>query len=169
LLQTQAAVAAAVDNSALLLWPGCSVSAASVEGIAGVTAVRPGAYVFGDLFLSEITGVMKTDAVALHVLATVVDRPAPGLALLDTGSKTLSSDKTAEGVFARSEWGDVTRVSEEHGFLTGPRVDELRVGQRLTLMPAHVCPVVNLADGVVVVRGDEVLDKWRVDARGKTQ
>jgi D-serine deaminase-like pyridoxal phosphate-dependent protein len=135
----------------------------------GVDAVRPGAYVFGDMFLSEITGAMPTEAVALRVLATVVDRPAPGLALLDAGSKTLSSDRTPEGVFARCEWGDVTRVSEEHSFLTGPRVDELAVGRRITLMPAHVCTAVNLTDSVTVVRGGEVLDTWRVDARGKTQ
>ena len=43
---------------------------------------------------------MATENVALHVLATVVDRPEPGLALIDAGSKTFSVDRTAENGFS---------------------------------------------------------------------
>ena len=167
LVQTKSAVQAATANEELKLWPGCSVTAARIRGLAGIDALRPGAYVFGDLFLSEITGAMSADCIALQVLTTVVDRPAPGLALLDCGSKTLSGDRTGEGVYARCEWGEVRRVSEEHGFLTGALVDELSVGQRILLTPAHVCPVVNLADEMLLVRDGEIAETWRVDARGK--
>lgn len=169
LLETHAAVVAAIGDDLLDLWPGCSVSAKRVAAMAGIDAVRPGAYVFGDMSQTSTTGVMAPEAVALRVLATVIDAPEPGLVLLDAGSKTFSSDRTAQNIYATCEWGDVTRVSEEHGFLTGPRVDELRIGQRITLMPAHVCTVVNLTDSVTIVRGDEVIDTWRVDARGRTQ
>jgi D-serine deaminase-like pyridoxal phosphate-dependent protein len=137
-----------------------------------VQAVRPGAYVLGDLFLSEVCRTMQFGDVALQVLATVIDRPEPGLALIDAGSKTFSSDRTPEGHSARATDGRdlaVVRCNEEHGYVRGAAVDELRVGERVLFMPAHVCPVVNLTDQVVVTDGGQVVDTWRVEARGRTQ
>ncbi|MEO6874619.1 MAG: alanine racemase [Opitutaceae bacterium] len=161
-------------DATLAIWPGCSVSARLIaQANAGrVQAVRPGSYVFGDLSLSETTGVMPADAVALHVLATVVDKPAPGLALIDAGSKTFSSDKTPEGISARAADGrdiSVARVNEEHGYLRGSAVDALEIGERIIFTPAHVCTVVNLTDTVVVTESGQPVDTWRVDARGRTQ
>lgn len=153
------------------IWPGCSVTAAFMARQVGVKAVRPGSYVFGDLFLAEVSGVMSMSDVALTILATVVDRPEKGLALIDAGSKVFSSDKTAGGLTARCvEFPGivVNRLSEEHGFLSGPGVDELPLGRRLRFLPAHVCPVVNLASQVHLVRGQEVLATWMVDARGRS-
>ncbi len=155
----------------LSLWPGCSVTASFMMEKAGVKAIRPGAYVFGDLFLAEVTGVMSMEATALTVYATVVDLPEPGLALIDAGSKVFSGDKTPQGLSGRCvEFPslEVSRVSEEHGFLTGPGVDDLKVGQRLRFVPAHICAVVNLADRVRLVHREIVEDTWRVDARGRS-
>ncbi len=155
----------------LPLWPGCSVTAAKMAGRAGVKAVRPGAYLFGDLYLSEVTGVMAFEDVALSVLGTVLDRPEPGLALIDAGSKVFSSDKVGGKLSARAcaqRTIEVTKLSEEHGFLAGEGVDGLRLGQRLRFQPAHVCPVVNLATRVYFVRGEEVLEEVPVNARGRS-
>lgn len=153
------------------LWPGCSVTAAIMARQLGVKAVRPGAYVFGDLSLTEKTGVMAAADVALTILATVVDRPDKSLALIDAGSKVFSGDKTASGLSGRClEYPSlaVTRVNEEHGYVTGDGVEHLEIGQRLRFVPAHVCPVVNLAACVYAVEGDEVLEIWPVDARGRS-
>jgi D-serine deaminase-like pyridoxal phosphate-dependent protein len=168
-----AAVRDAIDG-ALPIWPGCSVTARQVArtGAGRVQAVRPGAYVFGDLYLTSLTGAMPRESVALHVLATVVDKPEAGLALIDAGSKTFSSDRTPDGLSARVADGRdiaVVRVNEEHGFLRGADISTLRIGERLEFVPAHVCPVVNLASHVVVRAGDRIIDQWRVDARGRTQ
>ncbi len=155
----------------LPLWPGCSVTAELMARQPGVRAVRPGSYVFGDLSLTEKAGIMDFDDAALTVLTTVLDRPEPGLALIDAGSKVFSGDKTAQGLYGRAqEQRDitVTRVSEEHGFLSGAGVDDLSLGQRIRVQPAHVCPVVNLTSKVYLVRGDEVLESWIVDARGRS-
>lgn len=171
LLEIQAAVQEAIGVK-LRLWPGCSVTADLLATQPGLDAVRPGAYVFGDLHLSEFTGVMKLEDVALSVLTTVVDRPTSELALLDAGTKTFSSDKDPDGCFARSMDDrrlNITRLSEEHGFVTGDGVDALRIGERIRCIPAHVCPVVNLADEVTVIKQGEVLAQWKVDARGKNQ
>ena len=152
---------------AIKLWPGCSASAPRVAGMSHVDAVRPGAYLIGDLFLSEITYSMTPDDLALHVLATVVDLPAPGMALLDSGSKTLSTDKTPDGVHARCKGGEVFRVNEEHGYLRGAIIENLEIGDRITLAPAHICPVMNLADSVFAVRDETIVEKWPIEARGK--
>ena len=162
---------AAAAGGDLPLWPGCSVTAALMAGKPGVKAVRPGAYLFGDLFLSEVNPVMSADQVAVSVLATVVDRPTEDLALIDAGSKVFSSDKTLDGLTAR-ETGipdvNVVKLSEEHGFLRGTGVRKLQIGNRLFFRPAHVCPVMNLAPNVYLVKGGEVLDIWPVHARGRS-
>lgn len=162
-------------DPALAIWPGCSVSARAVlEASAGrVQAVRPGAYVFGDLALTENADVMPWDDVALHVLATVVDKPTAELALIDAGSKTFSSDKTAAGITARAADGrhlEVFAVNEEHGYLRGEDLDSVKVGDRIAFVPAHVCTVVNLTNQVHVIAGDQTIAAtWPVDARGKNQ
>ncbi|MBL9210350.1 MAG: alanine racemase [Opitutaceae bacterium] len=167
------AIRDAIDPG-LPIWPGCSVSARLMVGASRgrVQAVRPGAYVFGDIYLTRITGVMQPEDVALHVLVTVVDKPEPGLALIDAGSKTFSSDRTPETLFAIDADGRdlaVVRVNEEHGYLRGSAVEALRIGERVRLTPAHVCPVVNLTDDVQVIADDRVVDTWRVEARGRVQ
>ncbi|MGE9290285.1 MAG: alanine racemase, partial [Puniceicoccales bacterium] len=108
------------------IWPGCSVTAKEMIGLPGITGVRPGAYVFADLFLTQMTGAMRWEDISLAVAAMVVDKPAPGLALIDAGSKVFSSDRLAEHPFAIPLDGRrfaVTRLREEHGFLTGEDVD----------------------------------------------
>ncbi len=156
-------------DSELRLWPGSSVTAERFASLPGVQAVRPGAYVFGDLSLTVSTGVMKWENVALHVYAQVVDIPTDDLALIDAGSKVFSSDKTSTGITALPADGSdlqVFRCNEEHGYLSGRGVSDLKLGQTLDLVPAHVCTVVNLTDHVYVARNGEIIDQWKVDARG---
>jgi len=161
-------------DPALAIWPGCSVTARLATQISRsrIQAVRPGAYMFGDLSLCRTTGVMAPQDVAVHVLATVVDRPEPGLALIDAGSKTFSSDRTPENIFGAADDGrdlNVVRVNEEHGYVRGADVDALRIGERVAFVPAHICTVINLTDEVTVTEGTAIIGRWAVEARGRTQ
>lgn len=160
-----------IDPS-LAIWPGCSVTAAQMAAMPGVNGVRPGAYVFGDLSLAANHKVMAWDDIAATILATVVDLPEPGLALLDAGSKTFSGDKTAAGISAlaldRREI-QVYKCSEEHGWTRGAGVAHLRIGDRLPFVPAHICPVINLADEALVTSQGRIVDAWKIAGRGKTQ
>lgn len=107
---------------------------------------------------------------ALHVLATVVSRPAPDRAILDAGSKALTSDRPDLGGYGLvRETGTVLRaLSEEHGILEmREAAAPLAVGDRVRILPNHVCPVSNLFDRVAIAAGDAVLGYARVDARGR--
>lgn len=153
----------------LELWPGCSVTAAVMATLPGVQCVRPGAYMFGDLSLAHTQKVMAWDDVAITVLATVVDRPTPELALIDAGSKVFSSDKSRQGWTALPKDGrnfQVVRCNEEHGYVEGADVNTLNIGDRVEFVPAHVCSVINLTDKVITRDGDKVTGAWTVDARG---
>ena len=159
-------------NKDVEVWPGCSVTAAWMAQQEGVTAVRPGTYVFGDLSLTVTNPIMQWDDLAATIYATVVDRPDSNLALLDAGSKTFTSDKTPLGVSGSLSDGrdiHVTRLSEEHGWVTGAEVDQLKIGERVRVVPAHICPVINLTEEVMVISQGGAVDRWKVDARGKVQ
>ncbi|MEO6874362.1 MAG: alanine racemase [Opitutaceae bacterium] len=160
-----------VDRT-LPVWPGCSATARWMAATGRVQAVRPGAYVFGDLFLTHISRVMEPKDAAITILTTVVDLPEPGLALIDAGSKTFSSDRTPEGIHGLSTDGRdlaIVRVNEEHGYVRGRDVAALHVGDRLVFEPAHVCTVINLTDEVVVTEHGQYITTWPVDARGHTR
>ncbi|MBO8142197.1 MAG: hypothetical protein H0Z37_08490, partial [Firmicutes bacterium] len=110
---------------------------------------------------------------ALPGLTTVGSRPAPGGAVVDAGSKVLSSDPsvTGDGTFglvAGRPDVRVVRLSEEHGILSvDPGGPELRVGDRLHIIPNHVCPAVNLSDVLYGYRNRQVVREIPVAARGR--
>ena len=109
---------------------------------------------------------------AIHSLAAVVDKPEPGRALIDAGSKTFSPDSTPDGVHGLAADGRdfaVVRLNEEHGYVRGPATDSLQIGERVLFAPAHVCPVINLTDTVVVMESGRPVATWRVEGRGRTQ
>ena len=151
----------------------------------GVTEIRPGNYVFLDLTALRL-GIASLDEIALFVLSRVIS-VGPNHAIIDAGSKTLSSDGGPHGsgtlqgyghAFRLDEGGGlpgdrdgsaaaswtVERLSEEHGFV---RLDgrPLAVGDRLVIVPNHACPVVNLTDRLTAVADGAVRDRWQVDAR----
>jgi D-serine deaminase-like pyridoxal phosphate-dependent protein len=136
-----------------------------------VTEIRPGTYVFQDRTQVAHKAATESD-LAAFVLATVVSRPAPDRAVIDAGTKVLSSDRlNAPG--APGDFGAVygtgwplVRASEEHGVVAIPPRTRLDIGTQLRIVPNHVCPVVNLFDEAVIVEGDDVIDRWRVAARG---
>jgi D-serine deaminase-like pyridoxal phosphate-dependent protein len=141
----------------------------------GVTEVRPGTYVFNDR--SQIAQGAATEAdLAAVVVTTVVGRPRPERIVVDAGTKVLTSDRmlvadppaTFGRVLGHDEW-DLVRLSEEHGVLDIPASADVRVGDRLAIVPNHVCPTINLATAVTVVESGSVTDRWRVAARGMVQ
>jgi D-serine deaminase-like pyridoxal phosphate-dependent protein len=138
-----------------------------------VTERRPGTYIYFDR--TQVTlGAAEWDDCAITVLATVVSRPTPTRAILDTGSKSLSSDLAGEkapgyGVIAGTDLV-LARLNEEHGIIEMPApFDTLRVGDRVRVVPNHACVVSNLFDEVHLVRGETVVETVPVAARGRVE
>src|SRR5262245_25490702 len=142
------------------------------EGLGIATEYRAGTYIYFDRSLAE-RGTCSYDDCALKVLATVVSRPTNERALIDAGSKALTSDMLGlqgYGVVTALDKAQIYNMSEEHGFLdiSGP-ARKPEVGELVRITPNHVCPVSNLYDRVVFIRGNEVLGAVKVDARGLVQ
>ena len=145
--------------------------------VPGVTEVRPGNYVFYDAMQVGL-GVVPTERCALTVLATVVSHSARDRAVLDAGSKTLTSDKGVHGMAGAANFGTILgkegvvlhALSEEHGWLRlDPTGSDVAIGETLRLLPIHSCPVANLAEELVVVRGEQIVDRWAVAAQGRVR
>ncbi len=137
----------------------------------GVTEIRPGTYVFNDRNTVDAESASYADCAAT-VLATVVSTSVRGRAIIDAGSKMLSGDALLSG--EQKYFGYVQHhpelvledLSEEHGHLLVPDNTPVRVGDRLRVIPNHICPCMNLQDYVFLVSGDQVVDRWKVAARG---
>ena len=172
LAETLAAFKAA-DLPVEIVSAGSTPSAFMSHQIPGITEIRPGTYVYNDLntFYQEACGLADC---AARVVATVISTAVPGRAMIDAGSKTLSSDllsfgpKTGYGRVTEAPDVPIIKLNEEHGHLDITRSEHrFRVGDVVTIIPNHVCTCVNMHDEVFLVKNEEVVGSWRVAARGK--
>ena len=127
--------------------------------IGGLTEIRSGSCIFFDREGLEV-GVASHDDIAYTVLATVVSTAVPGHAVVDSGSKALAKEgRGGDGGFGvLFDHPDVTvaSLSEEHGVLDLSRSSWApRIGERVRIIPNHVCVSVNLQDALLARRGDE--------------
>lgn len=142
--------------------------------VAGLNEIRPGTYIFNDRNTFECGACMLDDCAA-SVMVTVVSTARPGQVIVDGGSKTFSSDRLVTGGpgfgYVREAPAAVfTRMNEEHGYVDVREAGiELQVGERLRIIPNHVCVAVNLHEHVYGVRGETVEAVWKVEGRGKLQ
>jgi D-serine deaminase-like pyridoxal phosphate-dependent protein len=123
-----------------------------------VTEVQPGSFVFSDGAYLDVEDVPYRPALTAH--ATVISA-RPGRAVVDAGLKTMSDDLGPARVVGD---GTYAHAGDEHGIITGT---DLRVGDRVTLVPSHSDTTVNLHDVLHVHRKGEIECAWRVAARGK--
>jgi D-serine deaminase-like pyridoxal phosphate-dependent protein len=149
---------------------GSTPTARHAMSVPGVTECRPGNYVFHDA--SQVSlGVCTPEDCALTVLATVVSAPAADRAVVDAGSKTLSSDplrpRGAGFGFVVGRRSRLARLSEEHGVIEVVPGESFRVGERVRILPNHACVVSNLHDRLLAVRAGVVETELRVAARGR--
>ena len=179
--RAEAAQAAAVRLSALVValaeqgTPAREVSVGSTPGAGhmahkeGPTELRPGTYVFNDRMQVKM-GVLPEDC-AVTVLATVTSVRPDGRIILDAGTKSLAGDSP----FADKSMGEVrghpdvqfVGASEEHGHLQVGEATGLRVGDKVQIVPNHVCTCVNMHETLFAYRNEVVEARWKIAARGK--
>lgn len=154
---------------------GGTPNAWQAHEIPGLTEVRVGTYIYHDR-ATVAAGAAGFDECALHVHATVISRPTPDRAIIDAGSKSLSSDcvdpsvGSGYGLIKGYEEAVIERLNEEHGVLDVSRcIHKPEIGERVQILPNHVCVVSNLHDEIAVSRGGNLLSMWQVAARGKSR
>jgi D-serine deaminase-like pyridoxal phosphate-dependent protein len=157
---------------------GSSPTALHARSLSGVTEVRAGVYMFGDLFQMQL-GTHGPKDIALTVLSSVIGRrPERNAVLLDAGALALSKDRSTEKAprdygfglvldrVGRRSFGDaiVSRVHQEHGEAKGDGplpFERLPVGARVRVAPNHACLTAAAHDRYHVVDGGErVLAVW---------
>lgn len=164
-------IAGALGREDLEISVGATPIAHLVGQTPGVTEMRPGTYIFGDRNLMGL-GLAGEQDCALRILTTVVSHPVSDRAVVDAGAKSLAMDPHRDGGHGHvvaMPGVKVARLSEEHGVLELPAGTALTVGQRLEIIPNHVCPAVNLFDRVYGVRNGKVEREILIEARGKSQ
>ena len=139
-----------------------------------LTEVRPGTYVFYDMNETK-AGYSQLADCALRVQVTVVSKAVQGRAMVDGGSKTfsgdrlISGDKQGFGFVTEHPATQFTSMSEEHGHLDLGPADRVKVGDRLSIIPNHVCACVNMHNQIYYHRKGVVEGSWTVEGRGKIQ
>jgi D-serine deaminase-like pyridoxal phosphate-dependent protein len=140
--------------------------------IEGLTEIRPGTYVYNDR-VTALAGACEWNDCALSVLATVVSTAVPGQAVVDSGTKSLGREPSGaveEGFGSLLDRPEVTvsRLSEEHGILDLRASSwRPRIGDRVRIVPNHVCIAVHLHETIYGLRHNTVETAWRVTARGR--
>lgn len=144
----------------------------------GVTELRPGVYMAGDLFQAHLQAVSH-DELALSVLASVISQ-RPGQFVIDAGGLALSKDRSLHGRPADPGYGEVLSaqgealgwqvadVHQEHGeVMLQPGETPPAVGSRVRVLTNHACMTAAAYGHYHVIRGDEVVAVWpRVNGWG---
>ena len=139
--------------------------------IEGATEHRSGTSIFNDRMMMACGAATLADC-ALAVYATVVSRAGPERGILDFGSKTLTADPGGglDGYSLIREYpkARIKGFAEEHGMLDlSASAQKPAIGETVSIIPNHVCVVVNMVDELVTIRGDRLVGTIPVAARGK--
>ncbi len=173
--RTLAAMKSLVETRRLIEGAGLEVAIVSGGGtgtyditgtVEGVDEVQAGSYVFNDVRYRSVGAHFDC---ALTVLATVISRPTPTLAITDAGHKVLTSEFGLPELVG-IEGASLIGLSEEHGkveFKVPNR--DLRPGDKVEFIPSHGCTTINLFDFYHAIRDDRLEAVWEVAGRGKSR
>lgn len=158
---------------------GSTPTAVHGRNFEGITEMRPGVYLAGDLFQAQL-GSCAFDDIAISVLATVIahDRDRNRL-VIDAGGLALSKDRSTQnsaidygyGLLVKADgsaFGQdliVAGVHQEHGEVASADAlpfDQLPVGSLVRVLPNHACMMAAAYERYVVVDGigSGVVDTW---------
>ncbi|MGN0008104.1 MAG: alanine racemase [Desulfovibrionaceae bacterium] len=145
-----------------------------VEILDGITELRPGTYALMDASQGHAVGTLAHCAAT--VLTTVISRPTAERTILDVGAKGLTMQCRTQGICATPGLGTVLEypdvhidaMFDEHAILLDRAFhDAVRIGDKVRIIPVHICPVCNLYDTAYLISGEEVLEEIPVLCRGR--
>ncbi|KZM18664.1 hypothetical protein ST47_g10118 [Ascochyta rabiei] len=133
--------------------------------VPGVTEVQPGSFLFMDTDYRNAVGTKYSNS--LTILATVISKQGPKSITIDAGLKSLTTDS---GLAECKTLGYTYGVlGDEHGSLSWTDGADLKIGDRVEMVPSHIDPTINLHDFYYAHRNGVIEEIWPVDARGKVQ
>ena len=152
---------------------GSTPSIETALGVDGITEIRPGNYVFLDRIQVDL-GVADPADCALSILSTVISVRDSERAIVDAGSKALTSDLGAHGMGGLAGYGlirshpdmVITALSEEHGFID-TKGTLLDVGRRFDIVPNHACACASAMGAFAFVEGSGVSVEPMAGRRGE--
>ena len=142
----------------------------------GITELRPGTYALMDASQGNAIGTM--DRCAASVLASVISRPTSERVILDVGAKGMTMQSRTAGICATPGKGTlpdypgvyIHSMYDEHAIIYNAAFrEQIRVGDKVRIIPVHICPVCNLYDRMYLFRGDEVIEIVEIACRGALQ
>jgi D-serine deaminase-like pyridoxal phosphate-dependent protein len=138
------------------------------------TEIRPGTYIYYDMNEARAGFCTLDDCAATTVCTVVSTAASEGKVVIDAGTKTLTSDRNVKvpdsghGHVIEYPEAKIVRLSEEHGEVdVSGCAKRPKLGDRVTVIPNHICPCVNLRDSVWLRGEDGELTAMSVDARGR--
>lgn len=155
---------------------GATPSLLHGEILPGITEIRPGTYVFMDA--AQGHAIEDYSYCALTVLATVISKPTAERVVVDAGGKALTSFTRAGGICHTPGYGlikgmgdlRIKKLYDEHGVINSSEAhNKLNVGDKIEIIPNHVCPTCNLYDKMYVIDNDQVVEELPILCRGKSQ
>lgn len=155
---------------------GATPSGMNGHSFEGITELRLGTYVFFDV--GQSNAIHDFSHCAATVLASVISKPEKSRVVLDTGAKALVSQNRPTGICATAGFGaikgaeniTIENLFDEHGVLNSEKFSKLvNVGDKVEVIPSHVCPTVNLYDTAYLVSGGKVIETLPVACRGMSR
>ena len=146
----------------------------NVKILKGITELRPGTYILMDCGQGAAIGTLERCAAT--VLATVISKPTKERTILDVGAKGLTMQERRIGITAVEGKGTILEcpevhidsVFDEHAIINNADFSaKVKVGDKVRIIPVHICPVSNLYDKAYLISGDEVICEMDIAARGK--
>jgi D-serine deaminase-like pyridoxal phosphate-dependent protein len=149
---------------------GTGTSGLDVE-LGLLNELQPGSYVFMDREYRDALGDDPEGRFhqSLTVATTVVSANQTGFATVDAGLKAMATDTGPPVVVGAAEGVEYLFFGDEHGLVTDCPAGPRHRGDRLELVPPHCDPTVDRYDAIWLVRGDEVVGRADVVARGRSQ
>jgi D-serine deaminase-like pyridoxal phosphate-dependent protein len=115
------------------------------------------------------------DHCAATILSTITSKKGDERVVADAGAKSMTIDQRSSGVVKTEGHGKlksnpelfVQKLSDEHAVNTPG--SSLNIGDRIEVIPNHICPTVNLYNKAYGVRDGIVEKIFVVSARGCNQ
>lgn len=140
--------------------------------VQGLTEIRPGTYIFNDMNTVR-AGFCELSDCAAHIVCTVISDAVKDQVVIDGGTKTFTSDlciparESGHGFIVEYPEAKITRLSEEHGQVDVSLCTKRpKIGERISIIPNHICPCVNLRDVFWWCESDGTVLSVKINARG---